>query len=165
MLSRPFPTRKASLCCITWRSYWEAQVTPAYTRNYLKVFPVFDFSGRSLSSEVFMGFVKSYIQLFAYSSATTEDWKNYLFTYFKDKVRRTWINKLTGELFAEKKILLNPSALESAADQLVSNQIQRWSLCLCPRLRSWTRWTGMPGCLLLGCLQSNLSKWVDAHVQ
>uniref|UniRef100_A0A4W6DD76 Leukotriene A-4 hydrolase n=1 Tax=Lates calcarifer TaxID=8187 RepID=A0A4W6DD76_LATCA len=36
--------------------------------------------------EVFMGFVKSYIQMFAYSSVTTEDWKNYLFTYFKDKV-------------------------------------------------------------------------------
>ncbi|XP_051544311.1 leukotriene A-4 hydrolase-like [Myxocyprinus asiaticus] len=36
--------------------------------------------------EVFMGFVKSYIQLFAYGSATTEEWKNYLFTYFKDKV-------------------------------------------------------------------------------
>lgn len=40
-------------------------------------------------SEVFMGFVKSYIQLFAYSSVTTEEWKNYLFTYFKDKVRDT----------------------------------------------------------------------------
>uniref|UniRef100_A0A672QWC6 Leukotriene A-4 hydrolase n=1 Tax=Sinocyclocheilus grahami TaxID=75366 RepID=A0A672QWC6_SINGR len=37
--------------------------------------------------EVFMGFVKSYIQLFAYGSVTTEEWKNYLFTYFKDKVR------------------------------------------------------------------------------
>uniref|UniRef100_A0AAQ6AHF7 Leukotriene A-4 hydrolase n=1 Tax=Amphiprion ocellaris TaxID=80972 RepID=A0AAQ6AHF7_AMPOC len=36
--------------------------------------------------EVFMGFVKSYIQLFAYSSVTTEEWKNYLFTFFKDKV-------------------------------------------------------------------------------
>ncbi|CAB1333767.1 unnamed protein product [Coregonus sp. 'balchen'] len=36
--------------------------------------------------EVFMGFVKSYIQLFAYSSVTTEEWKNYLFTYFKNKV-------------------------------------------------------------------------------
>ncbi|XP_062852198.1 leukotriene A-4 hydrolase isoform X2 [Trichomycterus rosablanca] len=36
--------------------------------------------------EVFMGFVKSYIQMFAYGSATTEEWKNYLFTYFKDKV-------------------------------------------------------------------------------
>lgn len=40
-------------------------------------------------SEVFMGFVKSYIQLFAYSSVTSEEWKNYLFTYFKDKVRHT----------------------------------------------------------------------------
>ncbi|KAG8005400.1 Leukotriene A-4 hydrolase [Nibea albiflora] len=36
--------------------------------------------------EVFMGFVKSYIQRFAYSSVTTDEWKNYLFTYFKDKV-------------------------------------------------------------------------------
>ncbi|XP_057180562.1 leukotriene A-4 hydrolase isoform X3 [Triplophysa rosa] len=36
--------------------------------------------------EVFMGFVKSYIQLFAYGSVTTEEWKNYLFAYFKDKV-------------------------------------------------------------------------------
>lgn len=35
-----------------------------------------------------MGFVKSYIQRFAYSSVTTDDWKNYLFTYFKDKVRK-----------------------------------------------------------------------------
>lgn len=36
--------------------------------------------------EVFMAFVKSYIQMFAYSSVTTDQWKNYLFTYFKDKV-------------------------------------------------------------------------------
>lgn len=34
-----------------------------------------------------MGFVKSYIQLFAYSSITTDEWKSYLFSYFKDKVR------------------------------------------------------------------------------
>uniref|UniRef100_A0A3Q4N1E0 Leukotriene A4 hydrolase n=1 Tax=Neolamprologus brichardi TaxID=32507 RepID=A0A3Q4N1E0_NEOBR len=40
--------------------------------------------------EVFMGFVKSYIQRFAYSSVTTEEWKNYLFAYFKDKVRNNW---------------------------------------------------------------------------
>jgi hypothetical protein len=33
-----------------------------------------------------MGFVKSYIQMFAYGSATTEEWKAYLFTYFQDKV-------------------------------------------------------------------------------
>uniref|UniRef100_A0AAZ3PKI7 Leukotriene A-4 hydrolase n=1 Tax=Oncorhynchus tshawytscha TaxID=74940 RepID=A0AAZ3PKI7_ONCTS len=37
--------------------------------------------------EVFMGFVKSYIQMFAYSSVTTEEWKKYLFTYFKNKVQ------------------------------------------------------------------------------
>lgn len=49
----------------------------------------------SSSSEVFMGFVKSYIQLFAYGSVTTDEWKNYLFTYFKDKVRHTWTRKST----------------------------------------------------------------------
>uniref|UniRef100_A0AAR2JSW3 Peptidase M1 leukotriene A4 hydrolase/aminopeptidase C-terminal domain-containing protein n=1 Tax=Pygocentrus nattereri TaxID=42514 RepID=A0AAR2JSW3_PYGNA len=36
--------------------------------------------------EVFMGFVKSYTQLFAYRSVTTKEWKDYLFTYFKDKL-------------------------------------------------------------------------------
>uniref|UniRef100_W5K8W2 Leukotriene A4 hydrolase n=1 Tax=Astyanax mexicanus TaxID=7994 RepID=W5K8W2_ASTMX len=39
-----------------------------------------------MGGPVFMGFVKSYIQMFAYSSVTTEQWKDYLFTYFKDKV-------------------------------------------------------------------------------
>ena len=38
-----------------------------------------------------MAFVKSYIQMFAYSSVTTEEWKNYLFTYFKDKVFTTFL--------------------------------------------------------------------------
>ncbi|XP_051911021.1 leukotriene A-4 hydrolase isoform X1 [Hippocampus zosterae] len=36
--------------------------------------------------EVFMGFVKSYIQMFAYRSVTTAQWKDFLFAYFKDKV-------------------------------------------------------------------------------
>lgn len=36
--------------------------------------------------DVFMGFIKSYIQLFAYSSITTDEWKDHLYTYFKDKV-------------------------------------------------------------------------------
>ncbi|XP_054623454.1 leukotriene A-4 hydrolase isoform X2 [Dunckerocampus dactyliophorus] len=36
--------------------------------------------------EVFMGFIKSYIQLFAYGSVTTDQWKDFLFTYFQDKV-------------------------------------------------------------------------------
>lgn len=50
------------------------------------------FSSISVSappSEVFMGFVKSYIQMFAYGSVTSEQWKQHLFTYFKDKVRRS----------------------------------------------------------------------------
>ncbi|MBN3288974.1 LKHA4 hydrolase, partial [Polypterus senegalus] len=36
--------------------------------------------------EIFMGFVRSYIQMFAYKSVTSEEWKAYLYTYFKDKV-------------------------------------------------------------------------------
>uniref|UniRef100_A0A4W5NDF9 Leukotriene A-4 hydrolase n=1 Tax=Hucho hucho TaxID=62062 RepID=A0A4W5NDF9_9TELE len=53
--------------------------------------------------EVFMGFVKSYIQMFAYSSVTTEEWKNYLFTYFKNKVhvlnKVDWNNHSPGCLY------------------------------------------------------------------
>ncbi|XP_078716937.1 leukotriene A-4 hydrolase [Lampetra fluviatilis] len=35
--------------------------------------------------DVFIGFVKAYIEKFAYSTATTEQWKAFLFEYFKDK--------------------------------------------------------------------------------
>lgn len=36
--------------------------------------------------DVFIGFLKAYIQQFAYKSVMTEDWKNFLYSYFKDKV-------------------------------------------------------------------------------
>ncbi|KAJ6656381.1 hypothetical protein lerEdw1_003884 [Lerista edwardsae] len=36
--------------------------------------------------DVFIGFLKAYIQQFAYKSVVTEDWKNFLYSYFKDKV-------------------------------------------------------------------------------
>ncbi|KAM6093865.1 leukotriene A-4 hydrolase [Chlamydotis macqueenii] len=36
--------------------------------------------------DVFMGFLKAYIQQFAYKSIVTEDWKKFLYSYFKDKV-------------------------------------------------------------------------------
>ncbi|XP_034629052.1 leukotriene A-4 hydrolase-like [Trachemys scripta elegans] len=36
--------------------------------------------------DVFIGFLKAYIQQFAYKSAVTEDWKKFLYSYFKDKV-------------------------------------------------------------------------------
>ncbi|XP_019370597.1 PREDICTED: leukotriene A-4 hydrolase isoform X1 [Gavialis gangeticus] len=36
--------------------------------------------------DVFIGFLKAYIQQFAYKSIVTEDWKNFLYSYFKDKV-------------------------------------------------------------------------------
>ncbi|XP_025921860.1 leukotriene A-4 hydrolase [Apteryx rowi] len=36
--------------------------------------------------DVFIGFLKAYIQQFAYKSITTEDWKKFLYSYFKDKV-------------------------------------------------------------------------------
>ncbi|XP_064011022.1 leukotriene A-4 hydrolase [Pogoniulus pusillus] len=37
-------------------------------------------------ADVFMGFLKTYIQQFAYKSIETEDWKDFLYSYFKDKV-------------------------------------------------------------------------------
>ncbi|XP_053575222.1 leukotriene A-4 hydrolase [Bombina bombina] len=36
--------------------------------------------------EVFLGFLKSYIQMFSYKTITTEDWKRFLYSYFNDKV-------------------------------------------------------------------------------
>ncbi|XP_053112798.1 leukotriene A-4 hydrolase isoform X2 [Hemicordylus capensis] len=35
--------------------------------------------------DVFIGFLKAYIQQFAYKSVMTEDWKAFLYSYFKDK--------------------------------------------------------------------------------
>uniref|UniRef100_A0A672S4L6 Peptidase M1 leukotriene A4 hydrolase/aminopeptidase C-terminal domain-containing protein n=1 Tax=Sinocyclocheilus grahami TaxID=75366 RepID=A0A672S4L6_SINGR len=68
-----------------WKELQESEITADYSQilvnhaNYALL-------SLPLIIEVFMGFVKSYIQLFAYGSVTTEEWKNYLFTYFKDKV-------------------------------------------------------------------------------
>ncbi|XP_056604573.1 leukotriene A-4 hydrolase [Triplophysa dalaica] len=61
----------------------EAFSSVPYEKGYALLYHLEELLG---GPEVFMGFVKSYIQLFAYSSVTTEEWKNYLFTYFKDKV-------------------------------------------------------------------------------
>uniref|UniRef100_A0A8D0HC62 Leukotriene A-4 hydrolase n=1 Tax=Sphenodon punctatus TaxID=8508 RepID=A0A8D0HC62_SPHPU len=36
--------------------------------------------------DVFIGFLRAYIQQFAYKSVVTEDWKKFLYSYFKDKV-------------------------------------------------------------------------------
>uniref|UniRef100_A0A8C6R5S7 Leukotriene A4 hydrolase n=1 Tax=Nannospalax galili TaxID=1026970 RepID=A0A8C6R5S7_NANGA len=35
---------------------------------------------------VFLGFLKAYVEKFSYKSITTEDWKNFLYSHFKDKV-------------------------------------------------------------------------------
>ncbi|KAF4791556.1 Leukotriene A-4 hydrolase [Turdus rufiventris] len=35
--------------------------------------------------DVFIGFLKAYVQQFAYKSIVTEDWKKFLYSYFKDK--------------------------------------------------------------------------------
>ncbi|XP_038612397.1 leukotriene A-4 hydrolase [Tachyglossus aculeatus] len=36
--------------------------------------------------EVFLGFLKAYIQNFSYKSVATDEWKAFLYSYFKDKV-------------------------------------------------------------------------------
>uniref|UniRef100_A0A8B9FLM7 Leukotriene A-4 hydrolase n=1 Tax=Amazona collaria TaxID=241587 RepID=A0A8B9FLM7_9PSIT len=36
--------------------------------------------------DIFIGFLKAYVQQFAYKSVITEDWKKFLYSYFKDKV-------------------------------------------------------------------------------
>lgn len=75
--------------------------------------------------EVFMGFVKSYIQLFAYSSVTTDEWKNYLFTYFKDKV--DILNKVdwTAWMFTPGMPPVKPQYDTTMADACIALS-QRW---------------------------------------
>ncbi|XP_021060252.1 leukotriene A-4 hydrolase isoform X2 [Mus pahari] len=36
--------------------------------------------------EVFLGFLKAYVKKFSYQSVTTDDWKSFLYSHFKDKV-------------------------------------------------------------------------------
>lgn len=36
--------------------------------------------------DIFIGFLKAYVLQFAYKSIVTEDWKKFLYSYFKDKV-------------------------------------------------------------------------------
>ncbi|KAG8513983.1 Leukotriene A-4 hydrolase [Galemys pyrenaicus] len=36
--------------------------------------------------EVFLGFLKAYVKKFSYKSITTDDWKDFLYAHFKDKV-------------------------------------------------------------------------------
>uniref|UniRef100_A0A2K5NXM8 Leukotriene A4 hydrolase n=1 Tax=Cercocebus atys TaxID=9531 RepID=A0A2K5NXM8_CERAT len=36
--------------------------------------------------ELFLGFLKAYVEKFSYKSITTDDWKDFLYSYFKDKV-------------------------------------------------------------------------------
>ncbi|XP_008313645.1 leukotriene A-4 hydrolase [Cynoglossus semilaevis] len=75
--------------------------------------------------EVFMGFIKAYIQLFAYSSVTTEEWKNYLFTYFKDKV--DILNKVDWNswMFTPGMPPVKPQYDTTLADACISLS-QRW---------------------------------------
>lgn len=61
----------------------EAFSSVPYEKGFALLFHLEELLG---GPEVFMGFVKSYIQLFAYGSVTTEDWKKHLFAYFKDQV-------------------------------------------------------------------------------
>lgn len=76
--------------------------------------------------EVFMGFVKSYIQRFAYSSVTTDDWKSYLFAYFRDKV--DVLNKVdwNGWMFTPGMPPVQPQYDATLANACIALS-QRWT--------------------------------------
>uniref|UniRef100_A0AAR2JUU3 Leukotriene A-4 hydrolase n=1 Tax=Pygocentrus nattereri TaxID=42514 RepID=A0AAR2JUU3_PYGNA len=75
--------------------------------------------------EVFMGFVKSYTQLFAYRSVTTKEWKDYLFTYFKDKL--DILNKVdwNGWMYTPGMPPVKPQYDTTLADACIA-LAQRW---------------------------------------
>lgn len=47
-------------------------------------------------SEVFEGFLKAYIEQFKYKSITTDDWKEFLYDYFKSKVSQIFSVSVFG---------------------------------------------------------------------
>nr|XP_040030532.1 leukotriene A-4 hydrolase [Gasterosteus aculeatus aculeatus] len=75
--------------------------------------------------EVFMGFVRSYIQMFAYGSVTTDEWKNHLFSYFKDQV--DILNKVDWNawMFTPGMPPVKPQYDTTLADACISLS-QRW---------------------------------------
>ncbi|XP_030404371.1 leukotriene A-4 hydrolase [Gopherus evgoodei] len=60
-----------------------AYSTVPYEKGFALLFHLEQLLG---GPDVFIGFLKAYIQQFAYKSAVTEDWKKFLYSYFKDKV-------------------------------------------------------------------------------
>ncbi|KAF5926561.1 hypothetical protein HPG69_001189 [Diceros bicornis minor] len=40
----------------------------------------------NVDPDVFLGFLKAYVEKFSYKSITTDDWKEFLYSHFKDKV-------------------------------------------------------------------------------
>ncbi|CAM4497609.1 unnamed protein product [Lepidochelys kempii] len=60
-----------------------AYSTVPYEKGFALLFHLEQLLG---GPDVFIGFLKAYIQQFAYKSAVTEDWKKLLYSYFKDKV-------------------------------------------------------------------------------
>uniref|UniRef100_A0A3P9IS18 Leukotriene A(4) hydrolase n=1 Tax=Oryzias latipes TaxID=8090 RepID=A0A3P9IS18_ORYLA len=76
--------------------------------------------------EVFMGFVKSYIQLYAYGSVTTDDWKNYLFTYFKDQAEALNRVDWNAWMFTPGMPPVKPQYDTTLADACIALS-QRWT--------------------------------------
>uniref|UniRef100_A0A452GPG1 Leukotriene A(4) hydrolase n=1 Tax=Gopherus agassizii TaxID=38772 RepID=A0A452GPG1_9SAUR len=60
-----------------------AYSTVPYEKGFALLFHLEQLLG---GPDVFIGFLKAYIQQFSYKSAVTEDWKKFLYSYFKDKV-------------------------------------------------------------------------------
>ncbi|XP_056281197.1 leukotriene A-4 hydrolase [Pseudoliparis swirei] len=75
--------------------------------------------------EVFVGFLRSYIQRFSYGSVTTDQWKTHLFTYFKDQVEV--LNKVdwTAWMFAPGMPPVQPRYDTTLADACIALS-QRW---------------------------------------
>ncbi|XP_067860717.1 leukotriene A-4 hydrolase [Heptranchias perlo] len=76
--------------------------------------------------DVFMGFLKAYIQIFAYSSVTTEDWKKCLYSYFNNKAEI--LNKVDWKAWFHSPGIppFKPNYDTSMADDCIA-LCKRWS--------------------------------------
>ncbi|XP_030070657.1 leukotriene A-4 hydrolase [Microcaecilia unicolor] len=61
----------------------EAYSSVPYEKGFALLFYLEQLLG---GPDVFVGFLKAYLHAFAYKSVITDDWKTFLYSYFKDKV-------------------------------------------------------------------------------
>jgi len=106
------------------------------------------------AADVFEPFLKAYVEEFKYKSINTDDWKQFLYKFFHDKVH-------SAVLFCVFVLLVtlhegNTSRVFCSVflQNLTVLSFVKFFVHVC-RKNCWIRWNGMTGFIKLGCRHSN----------